>query len=595
MRHFEMAQRMPTIKLPASVFSVLGYPGGVTAVEFLSVLSSFVLQSKLSSVPDCLADLVFSIHGLIRSKVRGRTIFCKIDKSLNSHLAKREEQLSAAKTRLSKIVFEVKEFAKNRWTLTDTASDSYLENANHLISDCQTYQRELLSEVLTNRSNLEALLREFATFQPDLLDIMHHAENYPPPTLNAEHLQTRRLPEIFASSAKEVKPLREEGKLNLFRFLRSADALFSVGCQILDAPSQEPTVDPTPRGTTQDDAIVDWCSRVFKRAAYLCNPADSSSASSTTTKSPHQTPGQSKICTAENGLEELMLSMRSFIVSNQPTESQLTPLTSYRRQSTRSVLERQQMATSNYSFPSDQSSTHIDRNVDVISNSPLRSFELSQLSGTPAATARKVSTPRRKVKHPNRRNLELLYTNLELDSLQTQNNTTDEIENTDPFERSAAVGEQITPTSKWNPVETRTTRSPVIATEQRSSIKFSSDLSHPRQTLKTLDRNSLDPGHLLKDTQRILPVNKWIPLESSLSDIDLSSLERPHLPPLSSDTSRGPKPMTPVQLGRKDDVTATVDANFKKSHIERDTELSDFNLFGDSMDFVDDLVPSSPT
>ncbi|TGZ67271.1 hypothetical protein CRM22_004924 [Opisthorchis felineus] len=442
----------PAIKLPASVFSVLGYPGGVTAVEFLSVLSSFVLQSKLSSVPDCLADLVSSIHGLIRSKVRDRAVFCTIDKSLSSHLVKREEQLSVAKTGLSKVV-------------------------------------------------------------------------------------------------AEVKPLREEGKLNLYRFLRSTDALFSVGCQILDIPSQEPTVDPTTSGTTQDDAIVDWCSRVFKRAAYLCNPADSPSASSTTNKSPHQPPGQSQICAAENGLEELMLLMRSFIVSNQPTESQLTPLTSYRRQSARSVLELQQTATTNYSFPSDRSSTHIDRYVDVISSSPLRSFELSQLSGTPAATARKASTPRHldvglsnsvlqswnqdlgKLDTSEKQALKI--SDLEVDSVQTQNNTSDEIENTDPFERSVAVGEQITSMSTWISVEPRTTRSQVISTEQRSSTKFSSDLSHPRQTLKTLNQNSLDP--------------------------------------------------------------ATVGANFKKSHIEGDTELANFNLFGDSMDFVDDLVPSSPT
>ncbi|KER20471.1 hypothetical protein T265_15311, partial [Opisthorchis viverrini] len=657
----------PAIKLPASVFSVLGYPGGVTAVEFLSALSSFVLQSKLSSVPDCLADLVSSIHGLIRSNVRDRAIFCTIDNSLSSHLVKREEQLAAAKTGLSKIVAEVKEFAENRWNPIDMASDSYLENANHVISDCQTYQRELLSEVLANRSNLEALLREFTSFKPDLLNIMHHAENYPPPTLNAERLQTRRLPEIFAVSAKEtracgpgsemaltggagtdsrstfhfsrssscdkarwrqtpfilvmwhpnpekptarnillqphesVKPLREEGKLNLYRFLRSADALFSVGCRILDAPSQELTVDPTTSGTTQDDAIVDWCSRVFKRAAYLCNPADSPSASSTATKSPHQPSGQSQISTAENGLEEFMLSMRSFIVSNQRTESQLTPLTSYRRQSTQPVLERQHMATTNCSFPSDQSSTDVSRNADVINSSPLRSLELSQLSGTPAATTRKISTPRHldvrvlqswkqdlgKLDIPEKQALKI--SGFEADSVQMQSNTSDEIENTDPFasglllpsvaERSVAAGEQVTPTSKWIPVETRTARSPVSYTEQRPPIKFSSDLSNSRQILKTLNQNSLDPGHPLKDTQRLLPVNRWIPAESSISDTDLSSFELPHLPPLSLDASHGLKPRTPVQLGRKDDVTATVGANFKKLHVDRDTELTNFNLF----------------
>ncbi|KAF6779738.1 hypothetical protein AHF37_00665 [Paragonimus kellicotti] len=312
------------LTLPCTFYRVMGYPGGAVGIEFLSVLSTFVLESRLSNLLDSdLNNVVKNVRDLINVQLQDDAAFTVCCSYLKSLIAKRDAQLAVANEAMKNTSLKINQFAANHGLLDEIDELTYINGPTDTF---QTYQERMISRVIANRKCLEQLLADHSSIvQPQLSAVLRHWPGSNLTVLDGQQLKTTCVPRLLFEQVAggNCDSIREGEEVNLQRLFHCFDSLFSTASRLLDLPSCS-VVDTAATTTTADsppaagflersdpgafnDSVVSWGLRVLQRASA---PLFQFSTLHNFTHDPNS---------PSNRLDDLVKEMQSSIASQQPS------------------------------------------------------------------------------------------------------------------------------------------------------------------------------------------------------------------------------------------------------------------------------------
>ncbi|KAA3681141.1 uncharacterized protein DEA37_0002614 [Paragonimus westermani] len=314
------------LTLPCTFYRVMGYPGGAVGIEFLSVLSTFVLESRLSGLLDSdLNNVVKNVRDLVEAQHQDDAAFSVCCSYLKSLIAKRDAQLAAANETMKNTSLKINQIAAENGLLDEVTELTYIGGPTDTF---QTYQELMISQVTANRNCLERLLADHSSvIQPQLSAVLQHWSGSNPTVLNAQQLKTTRVPRLLFEqfAGGNCDSIREGEEVNLHRLFHCFDSLFATASRLLNLPSCSDvgtgatntiTTDSSPASEllerpdprTFDDSVVSWGLRVLQRTSA---PLFQFSTLHSSTHDSH--PSSSR-------LDDLVKEMQSSIASQQPSD-----------------------------------------------------------------------------------------------------------------------------------------------------------------------------------------------------------------------------------------------------------------------------------
>ncbi|KAF7233712.1 hypothetical protein EG68_05853 [Paragonimus skrjabini miyazakii] len=286
------------LTLPCTFYRVMGYPGGAVGIEFLSVLSTFVLESRLSNLLGCtvpyltltifildsdLDNVVKSVHDLIEAQLQDAAAFTVCCSYLKSLIAKRDAQLAAANETMKNTFLKINQFAAEHGLLDEVDELTYINGPTNTF---QTYQEHMISQVIANRKCLEQLLADHSSStQSQLSAVLCHWPGSNPTVLDGQQLKTTRIPRLLFEQVAggNCDSIREGEEVNLRKLFQCFDSLFATASRLLDLPSCSDVDNAATTTTTDsppaagflersdlhkfDDSVVSWGLRVLQRAS----------------------------------------------------------------------------------------------------------------------------------------------------------------------------------------------------------------------------------------------------------------------------------------------------------------------------------------